>query len=164
MVQLHNIKITANTLSYAPFTLSTQWVAVAEYTLLGSTFRTEKDVWTWHLLFTVLSAVLICFPFLSGPCLCASSLCLVEHVTLHSVHCWIFYLCVFPLSDSFDFQFGAVILRLKEGLDVSHIQGQGIKHTHTHAIVWEKRSVRCLKSIWFFQYSYVAQYWEMCAW
>lgn len=30
-----------------------------------------------------------------------------------------------PLSDAFDFQFGAVILRLKEGLDVSHIQGQG---------------------------------------
>lgn len=29
------------------------------------------------------------------------------------------------LSDAFDFQFGAVVLRLKEGLDVSHIQGQG---------------------------------------
>uniref|UniRef100_A0A8C9ZX37 Solute carrier family 12 member 2 n=1 Tax=Sander lucioperca TaxID=283035 RepID=A0A8C9ZX37_SANLU len=28
------------------------------------------------------------------------------------------------IHDSFDFQFGAVILRLKEGLDVSHIQGQ----------------------------------------
>ncbi|MED6233016.1 hypothetical protein ATANTOWER_005736 [Ataeniobius toweri] len=28
------------------------------------------------------------------------------------------------LSDAFDFQYGAVILRLKEGLDVSHIQGQ----------------------------------------
>ncbi|XP_035524126.1 solute carrier family 12 member 2-like [Morone saxatilis] len=27
-------------------------------------------------------------------------------------------------GDAFDFQFGAVILRLKEGLDVSHIQGQ----------------------------------------
>ncbi|KAF3848706.1 hypothetical protein F7725_015203 [Dissostichus mawsoni] len=27
-------------------------------------------------------------------------------------------------DDAFDFQFGAVILRLKEGLDVSHIQGQ----------------------------------------
>ncbi|MEQ2238475.1 hypothetical protein ILYODFUR_033505, partial [Ilyodon furcidens] len=26
--------------------------------------------------------------------------------------------------DAFDFQYGAVILRLKEGLDVSHIQGQ----------------------------------------
>uniref|UniRef100_A0A3B4YVH5 Solute carrier family 12 member 2 n=1 Tax=Seriola lalandi dorsalis TaxID=1841481 RepID=A0A3B4YVH5_SERLL len=29
------------------------------------------------------------------------------------------------IHDAFDFQFGAVILRLKEGLDVSHIQGQG---------------------------------------
>uniref|UniRef100_A0A8C3AWR2 Solute carrier family 12 member 2 n=1 Tax=Cyclopterus lumpus TaxID=8103 RepID=A0A8C3AWR2_CYCLU len=28
------------------------------------------------------------------------------------------------IHESFDFQFGAVILRLKEGLDVSHIQGQ----------------------------------------
>nr|ABB84251.1 Na-K-2Cl cotransporter [Dicentrarchus labrax] len=28
------------------------------------------------------------------------------------------------IYDAFDFQFGAVILRLKEGLDVSHIQGQ----------------------------------------
>ncbi|KAF7648949.1 hypothetical protein LDENG_00149600 [Lucifuga dentata] len=28
------------------------------------------------------------------------------------------------IHDSFDFQYGAVILRLKEGLDVSHIQGQ----------------------------------------
>ncbi|XP_053195973.1 solute carrier family 12 member 2 isoform X1 [Scomber japonicus] len=28
------------------------------------------------------------------------------------------------IHDSFDFQFGAVILRLREGLDVSHIQGQ----------------------------------------
>ncbi|KAM7369491.1 hypothetical protein PAMP_013758 [Pampus punctatissimus] len=28
------------------------------------------------------------------------------------------------IHDSFDFQFGAVILRLQEGLDVSHIQGQ----------------------------------------
>uniref|UniRef100_A0AAX7VDZ1 Solute carrier family 12 member 2 n=1 Tax=Astatotilapia calliptera TaxID=8154 RepID=A0AAX7VDZ1_ASTCA len=32
------------------------------------------------------------------------------------------------IHDAFDFQFGAVILRLKEGLDVSHIQGQGTKH------------------------------------
>uniref|UniRef100_A0A669C6R6 Solute carrier family 12 member 2 n=1 Tax=Oreochromis niloticus TaxID=8128 RepID=A0A669C6R6_ORENI len=31
------------------------------------------------------------------------------------------------IHDAFDFQFGAVILRLKEGLDVSHIQGQGMK-------------------------------------
>ncbi|XP_068609282.1 solute carrier family 12 member 2 [Brachionichthys hirsutus] len=28
------------------------------------------------------------------------------------------------IHDAFDFQFGAVVLRLKEGLDVSHIQGQ----------------------------------------
>uniref|UniRef100_A0A0E9U4W2 Uncharacterized protein n=1 Tax=Anguilla anguilla TaxID=7936 RepID=A0A0E9U4W2_ANGAN len=26
----------------------------------------------------------------------------------------------------FDFQYGAVIIRLKEGLDISHIQGQGM--------------------------------------
>uniref|UniRef100_A0AAQ6AEQ1 Solute carrier family 12 member 2 n=1 Tax=Amphiprion ocellaris TaxID=80972 RepID=A0AAQ6AEQ1_AMPOC len=31
------------------------------------------------------------------------------------------------IHDAFDFQFGAVILRLKEGLDVSHIQGQAVK-------------------------------------
>uniref|UniRef100_A0A3Q1HXD3 Solute carrier family 12 member 2 n=1 Tax=Anabas testudineus TaxID=64144 RepID=A0A3Q1HXD3_ANATE len=36
------------------------------------------------------------------------------------------------IHDAFDFQFGAVILRLKEGLDVSHIQGQGIKDTCLH--------------------------------
>ncbi|XP_036381909.1 solute carrier family 12 member 2-like [Megalops cyprinoides] len=29
------------------------------------------------------------------------------------------------IHDAFDFQYGAVILRLKEGLDISHIQGQG---------------------------------------
>uniref|UniRef100_A0A673CUW9 Solute carrier family 12 member 3 n=1 Tax=Sphaeramia orbicularis TaxID=375764 RepID=A0A673CUW9_9TELE len=34
------------------------------------------------------------------------------------------------IHDAFDFQYGAVILRLKEGLDVSHIQGQGTKHMH----------------------------------
>ena len=34
-------------------------------------------------------------------------------------------------SDAFDFQYGAVILRLKEGLDVSHIQGQGNPHSLT---------------------------------
>ena len=49
---------------------------------------------------------------------------LQPHVTLHS-HLSVCLL----LSDAFDFQFGAVILRLKEGLDVSHIQGQGIKLT-----------------------------------
>lgn len=36
------------------------------------------------------------------------------------------FLFVFLPSDAFDSQFGAVILRLTEGLDVSHIQGQGI--------------------------------------
>lgn len=40
--------------------------------------------------------------------------------------------CLIPLSDAFDSQFGAVILRLKEGLDVSHIQGQGMKHMNKH--------------------------------
>lgn len=121
MVQLHNIKITANTLSYVPFTLSTQWerclnLAFVVYSSLSSAYLSS---------------------FLSGPRLCALSLCLVEHVTLHFVHCWCesFIYVFFSLSDSFDFQFGAVILRLKEGLDVSHIQGQGIKHMHTHEIV-----------------------------
>ena len=33
-------------------------------------------------------------------------------------------------SDAFDFQYGAVVLRLKEGLDVSHIQGQGTVHKY----------------------------------
>lgn len=56
------------------------------------------------------------------------SLCLV--VPLCKPLC----LCVFPLSDAFDFQFGAVILRLKEGLDVSHIQGQGIKHVQRRTV------------------------------
>lgn len=32
------------------------------------------------------------------------------------------YLC---FSDAFDFQYGVVVIRLKEGLDISHIQGQG---------------------------------------
>uniref|UniRef100_A0A671X729 Solute carrier family 12 member 2 n=1 Tax=Sparus aurata TaxID=8175 RepID=A0A671X729_SPAAU len=36
------------------------------------------------------------------------------------------------IHDAFDSQFGAVILRLKEGLDVSHIQGQGMKHMNKH--------------------------------
>uniref|UniRef100_A0A8C5B8A1 Solute carrier family 12 member 2 n=1 Tax=Gadus morhua TaxID=8049 RepID=A0A8C5B8A1_GADMO len=35
------------------------------------------------------------------------------------------------IHDAFDFQYGAVILRLKEGLDVSHIQGQGNPHSLT---------------------------------
>lgn len=50
-----------------------------------------------------------------------------------------FCVLLFLLSDSFDFQFGAVILRLKEGLDVSHIQGPGNACPHTtrfHAGVW----------------------------
>uniref|UniRef100_A0A672I4U1 Solute carrier family 12 member 2 n=1 Tax=Salarias fasciatus TaxID=181472 RepID=A0A672I4U1_SALFA len=44
------------------------------------------------------------------------------------------------IHDAFDFQFGAVILRLKEGLDVSHIQGQGNTHTHTHTSLYYKKS------------------------
>uniref|UniRef100_A0A4W5NZ48 Solute carrier family 12 member 2 n=1 Tax=Hucho hucho TaxID=62062 RepID=A0A4W5NZ48_9TELE len=42
--------------------------------------------------------------------------------------------CLFvPFSDAFDFQYGSVVLRLKEGLDVSHISEQGVcTHTHTH--------------------------------
>ncbi len=39
------------------------------------------------------------------------------------------YLCV--CSDAFDFQYGVVILRLREGLDISHIQGQGTVHRTT---------------------------------
>lgn len=45
---------------------------------------------------------------------------------------WVFILwdinaCLFVCvcSDAFDFQYGVVILRLREGLDISHIQGQG---------------------------------------
>uniref|UniRef100_A0A4W5NXY9 Solute carrier family 12 member 2 n=1 Tax=Hucho hucho TaxID=62062 RepID=A0A4W5NXY9_9TELE len=37
------------------------------------------------------------------------------------------------IHDAFDFQYGSVVLRLKEGLDVSHISEQGVcTHTHTH--------------------------------
>uniref|UniRef100_A0A4W4GXJ6 Solute carrier family 12 member 3 n=1 Tax=Electrophorus electricus TaxID=8005 RepID=A0A4W4GXJ6_ELEEL len=39
------------------------------------------------------------------------------------------------IHDAFDFQYGAVILRLREGLDISHIQGQGIVQTLTLADV-----------------------------
>uniref|UniRef100_A0A8B9RMB6 Solute carrier family 12 member 2 n=1 Tax=Astyanax mexicanus TaxID=7994 RepID=A0A8B9RMB6_ASTMX len=35
------------------------------------------------------------------------------------------------IHDAFDFQYGAVILRLREGLDISHIQGQGAKQNDT---------------------------------
>lgn len=28
-------------------------------------------------------------------------------------------------SDAFDVQYGVVVIRLKEGLDISHLQGQG---------------------------------------
>lgn len=28
-------------------------------------------------------------------------------------------------SDAFDIQYGVVVIRLKEGLDISHLQGQG---------------------------------------
>uniref|UniRef100_A0A669BMA5 Solute carrier family 12 member 2 n=1 Tax=Oreochromis niloticus TaxID=8128 RepID=A0A669BMA5_ORENI len=40
------------------------------------------------------------------------------------------------IHDAFDFQFGAVILRLKEGLDVSHIQGQGTKHMQSYLLLF----------------------------
>lgn len=29
-------------------------------------------------------------------------------------------------SDAFDVQYGVVVIRLKEGLDISHLQGQGM--------------------------------------
>lgn len=35
-------------------------------------------------------------------------------------------LCLCVCSDAFDCQYGVVILRLREGLDISHIQGQGM--------------------------------------
>uniref|UniRef100_A0A8C9UAL5 Solute carrier family 12 member 2 n=1 Tax=Scleropages formosus TaxID=113540 RepID=A0A8C9UAL5_SCLFO len=35
------------------------------------------------------------------------------------------------IHDAFDFQYGVVVLRLKEGLDVSHIQGQGMSSMFT---------------------------------
>lgn len=28
-------------------------------------------------------------------------------------------------SDAFDYQYGIVVIRLREGLDISHLQGQG---------------------------------------
>lgn len=115
MVELHNIKITANTLRNVPL-VSIQRGAVVACTLQGSPCTAER-----HLSLA-----------LSTHCLIVQ-VCLAEHVTLHSVLCWCqSFIYVFPLSDAFDFQFGAVILRLKEGLDVSHIQGQGIKHMHTY--------------------------------
>uniref|UniRef100_A0A8B9LRB7 Solute carrier family 12 member 2 n=1 Tax=Astyanax mexicanus TaxID=7994 RepID=A0A8B9LRB7_ASTMX len=39
------------------------------------------------------------------------------------------------IHDAFDFQYGAVILRLREGLDISHIQGQGAKQSLSHVII-----------------------------
>jgi hypothetical protein len=33
-------------------------------------------------------------------------------------------------SDAFDIQFGVVVIRLKEGLDISHLQGQGKYSLH----------------------------------
>uniref|UniRef100_A0A8B9RLZ4 Solute carrier family 12 member 3 n=1 Tax=Astyanax mexicanus TaxID=7994 RepID=A0A8B9RLZ4_ASTMX len=39
------------------------------------------------------------------------------------------------IHDAFDFQYGAVILRLREGLDISHIQGQGAKQSLSHVIM-----------------------------
>jgi len=55
-------------------------------------------------------------------CVCEPEVCVCVLTSIFSL----------PPSESFDYQFGAVILRLKEGLDVSHIQGQGNTHTHTH--------------------------------
>lgn len=52
-------------------------------------------------------------------------------------------------SDAFDFQFGAVVLRLKEGLDVSHIQGQGITYINTHTTVEVRISATLTTEVWF---------------
>lgn len=50
--------------------------------------------------------------------------------------------CLLYHSDAFDLQFGVVLLRLQDGLDISHIQGQGttltgllilLCHVITHA-------------------------------
>uniref|UniRef100_A0A4W5NJY4 Solute carrier family 12 member 2 n=1 Tax=Hucho hucho TaxID=62062 RepID=A0A4W5NJY4_9TELE len=38
------------------------------------------------------------------------------------------------IHDAFDYQYGTVVLRLKEGLDVSHISEQGV-HTHSNTFV-----------------------------
>lgn len=40
-------------------------------------------------------------------------------------HTYISKISFICFSDAFDQQYGVVILRLKEGLDISHIQGQG---------------------------------------
>lgn len=34
-------------------------------------------------------------------------------------------LSFFCYSDAFDVQYGVVVIRLREGLDISHLQGQG---------------------------------------
>lgn len=63
------------------------------------------------------------------------------------VHCcWNAVLFISPLSDAFDFQFGAVILRLKEGLDVSHIQGQGKEESVSF---WNKAGINGMEAMWF---------------
>uniref|UniRef100_A0A7N9AY68 Solute carrier family 12 member 2 n=1 Tax=Mastacembelus armatus TaxID=205130 RepID=A0A7N9AY68_9TELE len=52
------------------------------------------------------------------------------------------------IHDAFDFQFGAVILRLKEGLDVSHIQGQVLScHLNELSFVCVCCGVRVLATI-----------------
>uniref|UniRef100_H2RWD0 Solute carrier family 12 member 2 n=1 Tax=Takifugu rubripes TaxID=31033 RepID=H2RWD0_TAKRU len=50
------------------------------------------------------------------------------------------------IHDAFDFQFGAVILRLKEGLDVSHIQGQGKEESVSF---WNKAGINGMEAISF---------------
>uniref|UniRef100_A0A7N6A3A6 Solute carrier family 12 member 2 n=1 Tax=Anabas testudineus TaxID=64144 RepID=A0A7N6A3A6_ANATE len=61
------------------------------------------------------------------------------------------------IHDAFDFQFGAVILRLKEGLDVSHIQGQGIKDTCLHTQL-DCRELYSCQVFLLFQYPFLYHY------
>lgn len=109
--------------------LSSQWVAVAAYRLQGLTLRTV----CLNQAFVVCSS--LSSSYLSSFFKWPMSLWLeplFSLVLFRPQLMWLFCLYVFPLSDAFDFQYGAVILRLKEGLDVSHIQGQGIKLLNTH--------------------------------
>uniref|UniRef100_A0A3B4YAI0 Solute carrier family 12 member 2 n=1 Tax=Seriola lalandi dorsalis TaxID=1841481 RepID=A0A3B4YAI0_SERLL len=55
------------------------------------------------------------------------------------------------IHDAFDFQFGAVILRLKEGLDVSHIQGQGTTYKRSPTVPLNVSDQRLLEASQQFQ-------------
>ncbi len=61
--------------------------------------------------------------------MCVHCVCETD-LMCRTVMIWV-ELSVLCASDAFDLQFGVVILRLQDGLDISHIQGQG-----TSAFFW----------------------------